>query len=76
MKSCRNCALSVHDSSAHRPNLICRLAIGTPVEVVAAFSTSIQENQSTDKKAQRRAQMCGWWIPEEERNQVIKGETT
>jgi hypothetical protein len=58
MKSCRNCAYSRHDGSAHRPNLICRLAIGTPVEVVAAFSASIEENQSVDKKAQSRAQMC------------------
>jgi hypothetical protein len=58
MKSCRNCAHSVHDGSAHRPNLICKLAIGTLSEVVAEFSASIKENQSTDKKAQSRAQMC------------------
>jgi hypothetical protein len=59
MKSCRNCAHSVHDGSAHRPNLICRLAIGTPIEVVAAFSASIKENQEIDRKAQNRAQICG-----------------
>ena len=59
MKSCRNCAHSRHDGSAYRPDLICKLAIGTPIEVVAAFSDSIQENQNTDKKAQRRAQLCG-----------------
>jgi len=58
MKSCRNCAHSRHDGSAHRPNLICRLAIRTPIEVVAKFSASIRENQDTDKKAQSRAQMC------------------
>ena len=65
MKSCRNCAYSRHDGSAHRPDLICRLWAGTPVEVVAAFSTSIEENQSNDQKAQRRAQQC----------QEYKGET-
>ena len=66
MKSCRNCAYSRHDGSAHRPDLICRLWAGTPVEVVAAFSASVQENQATDKKAQSRAQRCYDYTPEGE----------
>lgn len=65
MRSCRNCAYSRHDGSAYRPDLICRLWAGTPIEVVAAFSASIEENQSSDRKAQSRAQQC----------QDYKGET-
>jgi len=66
MKSCRNCAHSRHDGSAYRPDLICRLWAGTPVEVVAAFSASIEENQSNDKKAQSRAQRCQEYTTEGE----------
>jgi hypothetical protein len=66
MKSCRNCAHSRHDGSAYRPALICRLWAGTPVEVVAAFSASIEENQSNDKKAQNRAQRCQEYTTEGE----------
>ena len=68
MKSCRNCAHSTHDGWMHRPNLICKLAVGTPVAVVAEVSMSIEENQATDRRAQSRAQMCQSYTHEENTN--------